>query len=310
MLNTLTNEMLIEKTKALMEREREITSRLLECLEEMEHRRLHSKMGYSSLFDYLVKGMGYPEGSASLRINAMRLTKKIPEARAEIASGALTVTNAATLNYFMERDRKVNGKEATPTERLDLLKSISGKSKRECEKVLFTLSPKAMPRERVEPISGTDTKVTVVLGEDLMKKLDRIKELIAHKNPNPTVAELLDEMAEIVLKKIDPVQKKGKINATGKEALRQDGHENRTRYIPIPVRRTVMKRDGYACTYESPVTGKRCGSRWGIELDHIIPYALGGRSTVDNLQCRCGNHNKLEAIEKMGEKVMRPFLRL
>ena len=50
----------------------------------------------------------------------------------------------------------------------------------------------------------------------------------------------------------------------------------RSRYIPAPVRREVWRRDGGCCSYVDPHSGRRCGSRFLLELDHIVPFALGG----------------------------------
>ena len=50
----------------------------------------------------------------------------------------------------------------------------------------------------------------------------------------------------------------------------------RSRYIPAAVRREVWRRDGGCCSYVDPHSGRRCGSRFLLELDHIVPFALGG----------------------------------
>ncbi len=86
------------------------------------------------------------------------------------------------------------------------------------------------------------------------------------------------------------------------------GSPRRTRYIPMAVRREVWKRDCGMCTYRDPKTGQRCGSRHGIQYDHIRPYAWGGENTVQNLRLRCGRHNRytaqlmdLESLRKPGD---------
>ena len=58
----------------------------------------------------------------------------------------------------------------------------------------------------------------------------------------------------------------------------------RSRYIPIPVRREVWRRDGGCCSYVDPHSGRRCGSRFLLELDHIVPFALGGDAQPSNLR--------------------------
>ena len=48
------------------------------------------------------------------------------------------------------------------------------------------------------------------------------------------------------------------------------------RSIPVAVKREVWRRDQGCCTYVDRHTGRRCGSRFFLELDHIVPVALGG----------------------------------
>ena len=66
----------------------------------------------------------------------------------------------------------------------------------------------------------------------------------------------------------------------------------RSRYIPAPVRREVWRRDGGCCSYVDPHSGRRCGSRFLLELDHIVPFALGGSAEPGNLRVYCAAHNR------------------
>ena len=71
----------------------------------------------------------------------------------------------------------------------------------------------------------------------------------------------------------------------------------RSRYIPAPVRREVWRRDGGCCSYVDPHSGRRCGSRFLLELDHIVPFALGGSAEPGNLRVRCTAHHRLRHRE-------------
>ena len=66
----------------------------------------------------------------------------------------------------------------------------------------------------------------------------------------------------------------------------------RSRYIPAPVRREVWRRDGGCCSYVDPYSGRRCGSRFLLELDHIVPFALGGSAEPGNLRLHCSAHHR------------------
>ena len=59
--------------------------------------------------------------------------------------------------------------------------------------------------------------------------------------------------------------------------------------ISRDVRRAVFERDGGRCT--------ECGSNFDLQYDHMIPVALGGATTVDNLQLLCGPCNRLKGAD-------------
>ena len=64
------------------------------------------------------------------------------------------------------------------------------------------------------------------------------------------------------------------------------------RAIPAAVKRQVWQRDGGRCSYVDPETGRRCNSRHLIEIDHILPYALGGGADPENLRLVCRVHHR------------------
>jgi 5-methylcytosine-specific restriction endonuclease McrA len=51
--------------------------------------------------------------------------------------------------------------------------------------------------------------------------------------------------------------------------------------------------DGRLCLSTVAVT-------WKVEVDHIEPVALGGRSTIDNCRLLCASHNQLHAEQSFG----------
>ncbi len=64
------------------------------------------------------------------------------------------------------------------------------------------------------------------------------------------------------------------------------------RAIPAAAKRQVWQRDGGRCSYLDRETGRRCNSRHLIEIDHILPYALGGGADPGNLRLRCRAHHR------------------
>lgn len=68
----------------------------------------------------------------------------------------------------------------------------------------------------------------------------------------------------------------------------------------------ILKRDGYKCV----VCGR--GKKDGVELqvDHIRPKYLGGKSTIDNGQTLCAQHNFIKKTVKQTETGKKMFIRL
>jgi len=54
----------------------------------------------------------------------------------------------------------------------------------------------------------------------------------------------------------------------------------RSRRVAAAVAREVYLRDGGCCTFCSE-DGRRCGVRRFFELDHVLPWAAGGESTLE-----------------------------
>ena len=63
-------------------------------------------------------------------------------------------------------------------------------------------------------------------------------------------------------------------------------HEAKGRGIPKPLRKLIWERDGGRCAFMS-ADGHRCGESFRVEIDHIQPLALGGRTVPENLRLLC-----------------------
>jgi len=69
--------------------------------------------------------------------------------------------------------------------------------------------------------------------------------------------------------------------------------------VPAPLERAVRLRDGDRCQFPLD-SGGVCGSTWQVELDHVVPVALGGETSLSNLRCLCRAHNQAAAREALG----------
>jgi len=80
-----------------------------------------------------------------------------------------------------------------------------------------------------------------------------------------------------------------------------------SRYISAAIKRSVWRKAKNECTFEhhDSITNSahRCGSKYGIEIEHIFPFALGGTHDLENLTLRCRMHNQFAAKKFFGFKV-------
>src|SRR5690606_13389360 len=91
-LNEISDEVLWQKTKVLVNEERRMTAEVLRHLSEIERRKLFGRRGYSTLFEYAVRELKYSEAAAQRRILAMRLLNELPQVEEKIQSGELSLS--------------------------------------------------------------------------------------------------------------------------------------------------------------------------------------------------------------------------
>lgn len=310
------------ETQTLVGQERQVLTKILHHLREIERRRLFSDFGCSSLFDYSVKMLGYSEGQAHRRIQAMRLMKEIPEIEKKIAEGSLNLSNIAQAQTaFNELKRQNNNQPITNSKKKEVLSKLENMSAREGQRQLFKLLPQAaLPKEREREVGENQTEIKFLVDENLKKKLEEIRSLLGPKGANLTYAELFSRMAEISLGQL-----KGK--AFGKKRAQENAPPPaksqptllptstvptllptstvagkidspiKSRYIPAEMKHAVWRRDDGQCS--------QCKSRRNLNYDHILPVAMRGETTVKNLRLLCFQCNQRAAINKFGLAFMR-----
>jgi hypothetical protein len=289
----LTSEELLSRTKTLVAEERRATLALIEHLQEIEARRLYAELGYASLWEFSTRYLGLSEGAAQRRIQAMRLGRDVPEAKAALESGRLSLSNAARVQSFRQAERKQGRKPDAAR----LVLELEGCSQKECEKRLFELSPEAIPRERERVISAAeDRELRIVVSAELHEKLQRIQGFLAHSKPNASYAELMEAMADEMLARLE--KKNGtRLDtqaATAAAAAVKPPLAGKRAYLPVALKRAVWSRSGGRCDYTA-ANGMRCTARHFLQMDHVTPLARGGSNALGNLRLLCRNHNLQQA---------------
>jgi hypothetical protein len=220
----LSNETLEIKLKEAVIEETKLQTLILHLLAEVETRRLYSQE-HPSLFEYCVKTLKYSAGATQRRIDTMRAMRLIPEIETKLLRGSLNFSLVSQAQSFFRQESKM-GKTYTTEQKKEVLEKIENKSTRECMETLVAISPLALlPQEKRRALTATQTELKVILDQELIKKLDKIKTLMARQNPSMTDKELIQTMADIVLEKIDPEQKALRSQKRNKAALKAQSQQ-------------------------------------------------------------------------------------
>lgn len=288
-MNHLSDSELLSRTQCLVAEERSITLSLIEHLQEINQRKLYAELGYGSLWEFATKRLGLSEGAAQRRIQAMRLVRDVPEAKEKLRSGSLSLSNAAKVQSFRQAEKKLGRvQDATA-----LIEKVSNLSQRECEQELFKISPEALPQERERVVSGESFEIKLVISKELHEKLQRLKGLLAHAIPEASYAELLEHLANQELARLE--KKKGiapssTAAAAVEAALTTEFPKGKRVYLPVTLTRPIWQRAQGRC--EIVTHGRRCESRYRLEVDHIEPLSRGGSNAPGNLRLACWHHNQ------------------
>src|SRR5690606_19675657 len=121
----------------------------------------------------------------------------------KIVTGELNLSSIAQAQSFFRHEAKA-GKKYSLEQKKEVLVKLENKSSRDCFKELVAISPQSVPQEKRRELTPEKTELKIVLDKGLIERLDKIKNLLSHSNPNMTDRELIEVMAKLTLEKIDP----------------------------------------------------------------------------------------------------------
>jgi hypothetical protein len=150
------------------------------------------------------------------------------------------------------------------------------------------------PQSVVQPLSRDRYRVTFTANAEMCEKLELAQDLLRHAVPGGDVAlvfaRALDALVDALVKQ--------KFAVTSRPGTSR-GQADDSRNIPAEVKRGAFIRDRGRCAFVG-THGRRCGERAFLEFHHLVPYAVGGRPTLDNIELRCRAHNGYEAAQFYG----------
>jgi hypothetical protein len=131
--------------------------------------------------------------------------------------------------------------------------------------------------------------------DEIQGKLKKLKGLLAHSDPDISMMDLINKLCDLGVKHWDPGQQ------TPKKRKPSAAARSNSRYIPLAAQREVWARANSCC--------ENCEGTYALQIEHIIPIAVGGGNDLDNLKLLCRNCNLRSAINFYGKNKMDRFLR-
>ena len=254
----LSDEMLVENIKQEVARERKATIAVIECLEEIESRRLYSKYGYSTLWEFVVKELGYDSGSAQRRINAMRISRVVPEVKEALTSSVLCLSTISMIEQFTKNERKQRNKTYSAAEKKELLDQVAHKSTRETEAILKAISPDSiLPKEKQRVVNSDLIEISFLADQETTALLCEMKRLLSGGKANPTTADAIKQALKIAVtdksKKMQP---------------RTDSMAKATRQTRVQNQNQPQPQNSNLFRPATPSNDTRCGSSSPTKPNH------------------------------------------
>jgi hypothetical protein len=187
---------------------------------DFEDNKYHIELGYSSLFEWLTKAHGYDEGSANRRIQAARAMRAVPEVEQKLQDGKTTMTNLVKAQSIFRHA----GQMSTEQKR-EVIESIEGQTTAEATQTLFKMFPEAASKinqDRRMIVDEEHVRYAYNLNKEQEEIVTRAKELLSHKIPNGSMAEIMTYLAAYFVERNDPLLEKPSVH----RRTRQSGAAN------------------------------------------------------------------------------------
>jgi len=181
-----------QKLKSLIASERKITHEILLLIQTLDITKSFRELGYSSLFEYLTKEIGYSEGSAQRRISSARLMKQVPEIANDLKSGNLNLTQVALVQAAIRQEEKAQSQKISFEQKTDILEKLKSKTTFETQKILKDNLPAfEIPKPKVLPADQHQVHVTLQFSERDWEKVQSLMAHFSHTIPDQKIESLL-----------------------------------------------------------------------------------------------------------------------
>jgi len=331
-LRNLSDTQLIDGLSGLVRRSNNCIAAMLAHLAEVDARKLYREAAVPSLFEYCTRRLYLAEGAAYKRILVARVARRFPIIFEMIADGRLHLSGVKLLAPRLSDDNhrellaaathqgcraieKLLAERFPQPDASSLVRALPRPAPRRVAPPVTedpppapaapapvapapaasapaaSLAPKPQAGS-VVPTSAKHYRVQFTADQALHDKLRRAQELLSHAVPGGDPAVIFGRALDVLITQLEK-RKHGQTDAPRTPRPQHDPAQ-RSRHIPLAVRREVVQRDGGRCTFTDS-EGRRCPERGLVELHHLHPWARGGTHTPEGLTLRCRAHNQLAA---------------
>lgn len=294
----LSNPDLIARLGRLVQSERKIMHLILECIAEIDTRKIYLEKAYPSLYEFLVKEFGYSPSAAVRRIESARLLREVPEVSAKIESGALNLSQLSQLQQATRFVQKTEDRKVDLSEKRKLLSKIENKTQTMTELILAQeLALPVVMQNKTTTHRNESVALTITLSKEQMKLLEQAQDLIAHAVPEKKWSELITYLAQKEVLRRTVVKKRNITESTMhlKELYPNKEMSKTLRVKRKPIKASLKKsilHEQACCQFKDPESGKICASTRFLQIDHIQSLSAGGGNEQENLQVLCSQHNR------------------
>jgi hypothetical protein len=193
----------------LVKDERKLTRTILELIAQFDREKLYAEIGYTSVMTWLIEEHGYSKSAAYRRMQAARLLRSVPEAKASLEAGKVNITTLSALQTAIRREEMRTRAPIAAERKQELVKRIEYKPSDQAGRVIANEFPEL---EFEVPVTEPETapvevKTTVVLVQRQTELLETVKG-VAPEHAGKSYPELIEFLAQKFLKDIlEPAEK-------------------------------------------------------------------------------------------------------
>ena len=199
------------------------------------------------------------------------------------------------------------------TKTSELLARIENKTGFETDKILsvgFDVPVKALQKTAPQK-DGTIRLEFSVSAEDF-EAIQKLQSRVSHSVPNGDFRDFFmhlvhqknrafDGKAKSASVNIDTSGEVGLATTHGFSAEEENLRPSRARiqkgrsHVRLTTKRRLLEKARHCCEHIDETTGGRCRSQFQLQVDHVVPLALGGVDSEENMRILCAAHNRASA---------------